>query len=110
MNSQGHSQSASLFAHKSSSGGSVFKLYSEFAPIGDQFQAIAKLVKGFKEGDQCKILLGVTGYGKTFTMANGIQVLNKPALILVHNKTLASQLYGEFKEFFLNNTVEYFVS
>lgn len=87
-----------------------FELVSEYAPTGDQPQAIAELVKGFKEGNQCETLLGVTGSGKTFTMANVIQALNKPTLIIAHNKTLAAQLYGEFKEFFPNNAVEYFVS
>ena len=87
-----------------------FELVSEYAPTGDQPQAIADLVKGFREGNQCETLLGVTGSGKTFTMANVIQQLNKPTLIIAHNKTLAAQLYGEFKEFFPNNAVEYFVS
>ena len=87
-----------------------FELVSEYKPTGDQPQAIADLVKGFKEGNQCETLLGVTGSGKTFTMANVIQQLNKPTLIIAHNKTLAAQLYGEFKEFFPNNAVEYFVS
>ena len=87
-----------------------FELHSEYAPTGDQPQAIEKLVQGFKEGNQFETLLGVTGSGKTFTMANVIQQLNKPTLILVHNKTLAAQLYGEMKEFFPNNAVEYFVS
>ena len=87
-----------------------FELVSEYAPTGDQPQAIADLVKGFKEGNQCETLLGVTGSGKTFTMANAIAQLNKPTLIIAHNKTLAAQLYGEFKEFFPNNAVEYFVS
>lgn len=87
-----------------------FELVSEYKPTGDQPQAIADLVKGFKEGNQCQTLLGVTGSGKTFTMANVIQQLNKPTLIIAHNKTLAAQLYGEFKEFFPNNAVEYFVS
>ena len=87
-----------------------FELVSEFAPTGDQPQAIAQLVEGFKEGNQCQTLLGVTGSGKTFTMANVIQALNKPTLILAHNKTLAAQSYGEFKEFFSNNAVEYLVS
>ena len=87
-----------------------FELVSEYAPTGDQPQAIARLGEGFKEGNQCETLLGVTGSGKTFTMANVIQALNKPTLILAHNKTLAAQLYGEFKEFFPNNAVEYFVS
>ena len=87
-----------------------FELVSEYKPTGDQPQAIAELVKGFKEGNQCETLLGVTGSGKTFTMANVIQQLNKPTLIIAHNKTLAAQLYSEFKEFFPNNAVEYFVS
>lgn len=87
-----------------------FELVSEYAPTGDQPQAIEQLVKGFKEGNQCQTLLGVTGSGKTFTMANVIKELNKPTLIIAHNKTLAAQLYGEFKEFFPNNAVEYFVS
>ena len=79
-------------------------------PTGDQPQAIEKLVEGFKEGNQFQTLLGVTGSGKTFTMANVIQKLNKPTLIIAHNKTLAAQLYSEMKEFFPNNAVEYFVS
>ena len=87
-----------------------FELHSEYAPTGDQPQAIEKLVQGFKEGNQFETLLGVTGSGKTFTMANVIAQLNKPTLILAHNKTLAAQLYGEMKEFFPNNAVEYFVS
>lgn len=87
-----------------------FELVSEYAPTGDQPQAIEQLVKGFQEGNQCQTLLGVTGSGKTFTMANVIAQLNKPTLIIAHNKTLAAQLYGEFKEFFPNNAVEYFVS
>ncbi|WP_207750749.1 excinuclease ABC subunit UvrB [Faecalicatena contorta] len=87
-----------------------FELVSEYKPTGDQPQAIEQLVRGFKEGNQCETLLGVTGSGKTFTMANVIQQLNKPTLIIAHNKTLAAQLYGEFKEFFPNNAVEYFVS
>ena len=87
-----------------------FELVSEYAPTGDQPQAIAELVKGFREGNQFETLLGVTGSGKTFTMANVIQALNKPTLIIAHNKTLAAQLYSEFKEFFPNNAVEYFVS
>ena len=87
-----------------------FELVSEYALTGDQLQAIAELVKGFKEGNQFETLLGVTGSGKTFTMANVIQALNKPTLIIAHNKTLAAQLYSEFKEFFPNNAVEYFVS
>ena len=87
-----------------------FVLHSEYEPTGDQPQAIAELVKGFREGNQAETLLGVTGSGKTFTMANVIQQLNKPTLIIAHNKTLAAQLYGEFKEFFPENAVEYFVS
>ena len=87
-----------------------FILHSEYKPTGDQPQAIEALVKGFKEGNQCQTLLGVTGSGKTFTMANVIEQLNKPTLIIAHNKTLAAQLYGEFKEFFPENAVEYFVS
>lgn len=87
-----------------------FELVSEYSPTGDQPQAIAQLVQGFREGNQCQTLLGVTGSGKTFTMANVIAQLNKPTLIIAHNKTLAAQLYGEFKEFFPNNAVEYFVS
>ena len=87
-----------------------FKLHSEYKPTGDQPQAIEKLVKGFQEGNQFETLLGVTGSGKTFTMANVIAQLNKPTLVLAHNKTLAAQLYGEFKEFFPENAVEYFVS
>ena len=87
-----------------------FELHSEYKPTGDQPQAIEKLVKGFKEGNQFQTLLGVTGSGKTFTMANVIAALNKPTLVIAHNKTLAAQLFGEFKEFFPNNAVEYFVS
>ncbi len=87
-----------------------FKLVSEYAPTGDQPQAIADLVDGFKKGYQFQTLLGVTGSGKTFTMANVIAALNKPTLVIAHNKTLAGQLYGEFKEFFPENAVEYFVS
>ena len=115
MNAEkGHSQSADnsqLLAHKSSSqGGHAFKLKAPYKPTGDQPQAIAELVKGFKEGNQCQTLLGVTGSGKTFTMANVIQQLQKPTLVIAHNKTLAAQLYGEFKEMFPENAVEYFVS
>ena len=88
----------------------VFELHSDYAPTGDQPQAIEALVKGFQEGNQFQTLLGVTGSGKTFTMANVIQQLNKPTLVIAHNKTLAAQLYGEFKEFFPSNAVEYFVS
>ena len=87
-----------------------FKLKAPYEPTGDQPQAIAELVKGFKEGNQCQTLLGVTGSGKTFTMANVIQELQKPTLVIAHNKTLAAQLYGEFKEMFPDNAVEYFVS
>ena len=89
---------------------SKFKLHSEYKPTGDQPQAIEALVKGFEEGNQFQTLLGVTGSGKTFTMANVIAALNKPTLIISHNKTLAAQLYGEMKEFFPENAVEYFVS
>ena len=89
---------------------SEFKLQAPYQPTGDQPQAIDRLVRGFREGNQCETLLGVTGSGKTFTMANVIQQLNKPTLIIAHNKTLAAQLYGEFKEFFPENAVEYFVS
>ena len=115
MNAEkGHSQSADnsqLLAHKSSpQGGHAFKLKAPYEPTGDQPQAIAELVKGFKEGNQCQTLLGVTGSGKTFTMANVIQQLQKPTLVIAHNKTLAAQLYGEFKSFFPNNAVEYYVS
>ena len=87
-----------------------FVLHSEYKPTGDQPEAIEALVNGFKEGNQFQTLLGVTGSGKTFTMANVIQQLNKPTLVIAHNKTLAAQLYGEFKEFFPENAVEYFVS
>ena len=87
-----------------------FVLHSEYQPTGDQPQAIDALVKGFEEGDQFQTLLGVTGSGKTFTMANVIEKLNRPTLVIAHNKTLAAQLYGEFKEFFPENAVEYFVS
>ena len=86
-----------------------FKLHSEYQPTGDQPQAIKELVKGFKQGNQFQTLLGVTGSGKTFTMANVIAALNKPTLIISHNKTLAGQLYSEMKEFFPENAVEYFV-
>ncbi len=108
---RGYSQSAALLAHEDAAkGGSIFKLHSDYKPTGDQPQAIEALVKGFQEGNQCQTLLGVTGSGKTFTMANVIQKLNKPTLVIAHNKTLAAQLYGEFKEFFPENAVEYFVS
>ena len=87
-----------------------FILHSEYQPTGDQPQAIKELVEGFKKGNQFQTLLGVTGSGKTFTMANVIEQLNKPTLVIAHNKTLAGQLYAEFKEFFPENAVEYFVS
>lgn len=87
-----------------------FVLHSEYKPTGDQPEAVEALVNGFKEGNQFQTLLGVTGSGKTFTMANVIEQLNKPTLVIAHNKTLAAQLYGEFKEFFPENAVEYFVS
>ena len=87
-----------------------FKLHSEYQPTGDQPQAIKELVEGFKQGNQFETLLGVTGSGKTFTMANVIAALNKPTLIISHNKTLAGQLYSEMKEYFPENAVEYFVS
>ena len=85
-----------------------FILHSEYAPTGDQPEAIAELVEGFKKGNQFQTLLGVTGSGKTFTMANVIAALNKPTLVIAHNKTLAGQLYGEFKEFFPNSQVRIF--
>ena len=88
----------------------MFELHSEYKPTGDQPQAIEALVNGFREGNQFQTLLGVTGSGKTFTMANVIAQLNKPTLVIAHNKTLAAQLYGEFKEYFPSNAVEYFVS
>lgn len=111
-NNTGHSQSASLPAHEnmSAESGHIFKLHSSYSPTGDQPQAIEALVNGFKKGNQFQTLLGVTGSGKTFTMANVIAALNRPTLVLSHNKTLAGQLYGEFKEFFPENAVEYFVS
>ena len=87
-----------------------FVLHAPYEATGDQPQAIEQLVKGFQEGNQFETLLGVTGSGKTFTMANVIQALNKPTLIISHNKTLAGQLYGEMKEFFPENAGEYFVS
>ena len=87
-----------------------FKLHSKYKPTGDQPQAIEQLVKGFKEGNQFETLLGVTGSGKTFTMANIIAQVQRPTLILAHNKTLAAQLCSEFREFFPNSAVEYFVS
>jgi Helicase subunit of the DNA excision repair complex len=88
----------------------AFQLASDFQPSGDQPQAIAKLVAGINEGKKEQVLLGVTGSGKTFTMANVIQQTQRPTLVLAHNKTLAAQLYGEFREFFPNNAVTYFVS
>ncbi|MBQ1721940.1 MAG: DEAD/DEAH box helicase family protein, partial [Lachnospiraceae bacterium] len=87
-----------------------FKLHAPYEPTGDQPEAIRQLVEGFKEGNQFETLLGVTGSGKTFTMANVIAQLNKPTLIISHNKTLAGQLYSEMKEYFPENAVEYFVS
>lgn len=87
-----------------------FKLHAPYEATGDQPEAIEALVKGFKEGNQFQTLLGVTGSGKTFTMANVIARLNKPTLIISHNKTLAGQLYSEMKEYFPENAVEYFVS
>ena len=88
----------------------MFKLVSDYKPSGDQPEAIKQHVEGFKAGNQFQTLLGVTGSGKTFTMANVIEQLNKPTLVLAHNKTLAGQLYSEFKGFFPENAVEYFVS
>ena len=87
-----------------------FQLVSEFEPAGDQPAAIARLIEGLEDGEVGMTLLGVTGSGKTFTIANVIQTVQRPTLILAHNKTLAAQLYGEMKEFFPNNAVEYFVS
>ena len=87
-----------------------FQIQSDFKPTGDQPQAIEQLTKGIIQGDKAQVLLGVTGSGKTFTVANVIQNINRPTLIMSHNKTLAAQLYGEFKRFFPNNAVEYFVS
>ncbi|MBL8813422.1 MAG: DEAD/DEAH box helicase family protein, partial [Planctomycetaceae bacterium] len=87
-----------------------FELVSEFAPAGDQPKAIKSLVEGIDDGKRTQVLLGVTGSGKTFTMANVIQHIQKPTLVLSHNKTLAAQLYSEFREFFPNNAVTYFVS
>ena len=88
----------------------MFELISKYQPSGDQPEAIEELVNGIKEGKKSQVLLGATGTGKTFTMANVIAKVNKPTLILAHNKTLAGQLYSEFKELFPNNRVEYFVS
>jgi excinuclease ABC subunit B len=87
-----------------------FKLTSKYQPTGDQPEAIRELTEGIRRGDRAQVLLGVTGSGKTFTMANVIAALNKPTLIISHNKTLAGQLYSEMKEFFPENAVEYFVS
>src|SRR6185295_673052 len=87
-----------------------FKLTSEYEPTGDQPEAIRKLVKGLQDGEAHQTLLGVTGSGKTFTMANVVAQIQKPTLVLSHNKTLAAQLYGEFKQFFPENAVEYFIS
>lgn len=88
----------------------MFKLVSKFKPSGDQPQAIEELVKGLNDGKRDQVLLGATGTGKTFTIANVIKEVNKPTLVLAHNKTLAGQLYSEFKELFPENRVEYFVS
>ena len=88
----------------------MFNLVSKYKPTGDQPEAIKELVDGINKGQKSQVLMGVTGSGKTFTMANVIASVNKPTLVLAHNKTLAGQLYGEFKEFFPNNAVEYFVS
>lgn len=88
----------------------MFKLHSEFKPTGDQPEAIRQLVEGIKNKDRAQTLLGVTGSGKTFTVANVISQVNKPTIIMAHNKTLAGQLYSEFKEFFPDNAVEYFIS
>ena len=88
----------------------MFKLVSNFKPTGDQPEAIKALVEGIKNGDRGQTLLGVTGSGKTFTVANVIKEVNKPTIIMAHNKTLAGQLYSEFKEFFPENAVEYFIS
>ncbi len=88
----------------------TFEIESKFEPTGDQPQAIKELAEGFKKGNKYETLLGVTGSGKTFTVAHIIKELKKPTLVMAHNKTLAAQLYGEFKEFFPNNAVEYFVS
>ena len=87
-----------------------FKIHAPFEPAGDQPEAIASLVEGIQQGVPCQTLLGVTGSGKTFTIANVLEQINRPTLVLSHNKTLAAQLYSEFKEFFPENAVEYFVS
>src|SRR5213080_3961434 len=99
-----------LVANPRFSGRMQFKLQAPFEPAGDQPQAIEELVKGLRAGRKEQVLMGVTGSGKTFTMANVIQAVQKPTLVLSHNKTLAAQLYGEFKEFFPHNAVHYFVS
>ena len=91
-------------------GGRKFRIVSDYQPAGDQPQAIAELTGGMREGEQTQVLLGVTGSGKTFTMAKVIEALQRPALVLAPNKILAAQLYGEFKSFFPDNAVEYFVS
>ena len=88
----------------------MFKLHSDYKPTGDQPEAIRQLVEGIKNGDSAQTLLGVTGSGKTFTIANVIKEVNKPTIIMAHNKTLAGQLYSEFKEMFPENAVEYFIS
>ena len=88
----------------------MFKIHRPYPPAGDQPQAITELVKGIREGEPFQTLLGVTGSGKTFTMANVIQEVQKPTLVITHNKTLVAQLYGEFRQFFPDNAVEYFVS
>ena len=88
----------------------LFKIHSEYKPTGDQPEAIENISEGFKKGLKYQTLLGVTGSGKTFTMANIIEKIQKPTLVIAHNKTLAAQLYNEFKEFFPENAVEYFVS
>ena len=108
QNTQNKRQGYLQFTEKNKK--AVFKLHSEYQPTGDQLQATEALVKGFQEGNQFQTLLGVTGSGKTFTMANVIAALNKPTLVISHNKTLAVQLYGEIKEFFPENAVEYFMS
>ncbi len=87
-----------------------FKLISDYVPTGDQPQAIQQLMEGIRQGERAQTLLGVTGSGKTFTVANVVAQINRPTLVLSHNKTLAAQLYGEFKQFFPNNAVEYFIS
>ncbi|MFM8960094.1 MAG: DEAD/DEAH box helicase family protein, partial [Bacteroidota bacterium] len=87
-----------------------FRVVSEFEPSGDQPTAIAQLSEGIEQGDSAQVLLGVTGSGKTFTMAKVVETVQKPTLVLTHNKTLVAQLYGEFRQFFPDNAVEYFVS